>query len=333
MKNIVKQYIELARKNLTEYMKLIFDDKYDKEISDEYIEKYINTRYYNYVENENTTLKTRTLKSLKNTRARLLITYPDKTEIIEDMYLFYHYIMYIDNTLWCKSIDEIIEKMSLTRIKLSLNENTKFCEKIKELVVQNNKQIENLLSVEDFDKFYLKIKNIDKDKKIYDVKLEYNIKFPEIYSEKSKEKVFDTGIVKEDKLFVEYYLTSIAVLKDIMKARFNKQYMLEFASTLFEKNTKIERLLSCVENEIVQEKINFKVYYSEFVKDKENFYSLMRRGYKIAIILDETFEDTDENIDRLEIFSYILVDSKWDKYTRIKKEDKLENKVIAIEKH
>ena len=40
----------------------------------------------------------------------------DKTEIIEDMYLFYHYIMYIDNTLWCKSIDEIIEKMSLTYV-------------------------------------------------------------------------------------------------------------------------------------------------------------------------------------------------------------------------
>ena len=59
----------------------------------------------------------------------------------------------------------------------------------------------------------------------------------------------------------------------------------------------------------------------------------MRRGYKISIILDETYEDTDEIIDRLEIFSYILVDSKSEKYTRIKKEDKLENKVIEIEKH
>ena len=84
------------------------------------------------------------------------------------------------------------------------------------------------------------------------------------------------------------------------------------------------------ENEIVQEKINFKVEYNDFIKNKENFYNLMRRGYKIAIILDETFEDTDENIDRLEMFSYIFIKEKTDKYTRIKKKDKLENKVVAM---
>ena len=56
----------------------------------------------------------------------------------------------------------------------------------------------------------------------------------------------------------------------------------------------------------------------------------MRRGYKIAITLDDTFEDTDENISRLEIFSYILVDRESEKYTRIKKEEKLEDKVIGM---
>lgn len=330
MKNIVNEYIELQKESIEEYIKLIFVDKYDKQISDEYIEKYINTRYYNYVENEKMPLKARTLEALKKERARLLITYKEKAEIIEDMYLFYNYIMYIDNTLWCKSIDDIIEKMSLTRIKLFLEGNTEFCKKMKDLIAQNNKKVSSLLNIEDFDKFYLKIKNVDKDKKVYDVKLEYNIKFPEIYSEKSKEKVFETGIVKEDKLLVEYYLVSRTILKDVIKARFNKQYIVDFASTLFEKPTKIERTLSILENEIVQEKINFKVEYNDFIKNKENFYNLMRRGYKIAIILDETFEDTDENIDRLEMFSYIFIKEKTDKYTRIKKKDKLENKVVAM---
>ena len=195
MKNIVNQYIEMSKENLTQYMKLIFNDKYDPKVSDEYIERYINTRYYNYVENEEMTLKTRTMLALKNTRARLLATYPEKSEIIEDMYLFYHYIMYIDNTLWCKSIDEIIDKMALTRIKLLLNDNTEFCKKMKELVEENNEKTEKLLTIEDLDRFSLKVKNVNKNKKVYEVKLIYDIKFPEIYSEKSKEKVFDTGII------------------------------------------------------------------------------------------------------------------------------------------
>lgn len=331
MRNLENEFIELNKEFITEYMKLIFEEKYDKEISDLYIKRYIDVRYYNYIQFEKqTTLRRKIFISLKQIRAKMLSDFPYKSEIIEDMYLFYHYLLYIDNTLWCKDIGEIIDKMSYTRINLSYEQNTEFCKKMRELINKYNKDIEELLKIQETDKFNVKISNLDKDKKVYKVRLTYNIKFPEIYSEKSKDKVFETGIVKEDKLFIEYYLISNVIIKDIIKTRFQKNYIVDFTSTIFEKKSKLDRMLSIIDGEIIQDKLNFEVEYKDFIKNKEEYYNLIRKGYKLAILLDETFDDTDESINRLEIFNYILIDKDTKRYTRLLKNDKLEDKIIGM---
>ena len=46
--NIMNEYIALTKKQITTYLKLIFENTYDKRYDDMYSEKYINARYYNF---------------------------------------------------------------------------------------------------------------------------------------------------------------------------------------------------------------------------------------------------------------------------------------------
>ena len=46
--NIMNQYIELTKKQINSYMKLVFGNKFNKQYVDIYTDKYINIRYCNY---------------------------------------------------------------------------------------------------------------------------------------------------------------------------------------------------------------------------------------------------------------------------------------------
>ena len=50
--NIMEQYIDITKKQIQEYMQLVFEGSFNKEYCDLFTERYINIRYYNYYENE-----------------------------------------------------------------------------------------------------------------------------------------------------------------------------------------------------------------------------------------------------------------------------------------
>ena len=45
-----------------------------------------------------------------------------------------------------------------------------------------------------------------------------------LYSTQAIENVFNSGLVAEDKLFVEYNLMSVEIIQDILKGNFKRQY-------------------------------------------------------------------------------------------------------------
>ena len=49
--NIMNEYIELTKKQIEKYLRLVFEDTYDKKYNDIYSETYINARYYNFFYN------------------------------------------------------------------------------------------------------------------------------------------------------------------------------------------------------------------------------------------------------------------------------------------
>ena len=144
-----------------------------------------------------------------------------------------------------------------------------------------------------------------------------NIKFPLEYSEFAINKAFQMGLVNEDKLVVEYYLVVLQILRDILKLNFKRKYVLEFAETLLKKPKKIKSVLNIINNAAVQDKISLKIRYEYFLKNHETVYELMREGYKITIILDNSFEATFKNMESLQMFEFVIINRNLKQYEEI----------------
>jgi len=50
--NIMNEYIELTKKQINEYMRLVFEEKFNQNYCDLFTERYLSIRYFNYYENE-----------------------------------------------------------------------------------------------------------------------------------------------------------------------------------------------------------------------------------------------------------------------------------------
>ena len=130
-------------------------------------------------------------------------------------------------------------------------------------------------------------------------------------------------------LLIEYTLLVVECIKEIDKADFETRYLVNFANTLFEKGKKIKQYLKVLENLAIQDKIILKIELNQFEENKELIYSLMKDGFKFAIVLDNKFKYSDANVKKLEVFKYILVPYNIDCYYDFRAdEDKINNVVI-----
>ena len=73
-----------------------------------------------------------------------------------------------------------------------------------------------------------------------------------------------------------------------------------------------------------------KIRYEDFQKKKEEIYELMRNGYRVALIIDNSFEVDYKNIGMLKMFKYIIIDKQSKKYDEIKEYRNLLENVIEI---
>ncbi len=317
--NIINQYIELTKKQINEYMKLVFENNFNKKYCDMYTEKYINTRYYNFYEkNENNTIRTRILDNLRELQEELeKKLYVDKKEI-ENIRVFYYFVLYFDNVVYYKDLEKIIQKITKLREKTLGKKKDGFDKKLYLKMTECIKQKEEFIKKFETNEFYIKLSNYPEKLHIYRVNLKYNIEFPLTYSNYAVEKAFATGIIDEDKLVVEYYLITMQILKDILKQNFKKQYVVEFSSSLLKKPKKLKSLLNIINGTSVQEKLSIKIRYGKFIKNKDKVYDLMRKGYKIAIVMDDTFEVNAKNLQSLDMFKYVIVNKTFKDYEKIK---------------
>ena len=312
--NIINGYIDLTKKQITAYMKLVFGSSLNKYYNDKYIEKYINARYYNYYETElNETFRKKIIKSLKDAEETLEINNISDRDLIQKMNTFFQYVLYFDNVVSCKDIKPKIKRIANLRKKL-LNKKSNTFEKnlYDKMLEYSNKKEEyiNNLNTEDF---YIKTTNYPRRLNVYRVNLKHNVEIPIEYSDFAVNKAFNSGIIKEDKLIVEYYLVEAKILNDILKQKFYKQYVVEFSETLFKKAKKLKTLLNIINNPASLEQITLKIQYEDYTQNKEKIHDLLREGYKFAVVLDETLKVNDKDIQTLEIFKYAILNNKLEK--------------------
>jgi hypothetical protein len=101
----------------------------------------------------------------------------------------------------------------------------------------------------------------------------------------------------------------------------------EITPTILRKKQKLKQVLEIINDPALQDKINLKIQYEELPKYKNNLFELMKEGYKFAIELDNSLKDASE-IEKLTMFSYIVVPKKVRLYKEIMRRYKKADKVI-----
>ena len=305
--NISKEYVSFAKKNIYEYLKIIMNKKFKKDIADILVEEYMSVRYYNYFEIKYKNSVTNINYYLKNKAKELIDT--DNEDYINDVkntYLSFKYILYFDSVLEYDSLKDLIIEIEDFRMKKMELYGEGFQNELANLVKSNTKRKKIFLESFDNDKFTLTLKKTN-NKNVLITDLSYNITFPKIYSEYSKNKVYNSGIVNEDKTFIIYHLTSLLILNNVIKGEYDKKYIVDFPLSIFEKKDKLNRLLNTIDSDVVKDNIIIRFTYSNYLEYKETIDNLIKLGYKFCIELDEQFDYQEKSKIWLELFTYIIV--------------------------
>ena len=267
---------------------------------------------------------------LRDTAKELCIDNIEDRVVIDQMCVFFYYVLYFDKVTYFRDIRKTIEKIAKLRKRILEKEDEDFEKNLYVLVRDYKIQKEKLLETLDSDEFFIKLTNYPQKINVYRVNLKYNLKFPQVYSEFAINKAFNVGLVNEDKLLIEYYLTTKRVLEDVLKQNFTRQYVLEFTDKLLSKPNKLKNLLNIINNTAIKDKVSLKIKYESFIKEKEKIYDLMRDGYKITIILDNSFEINYKNIESLSVFKYVIVNRDLKNYNEIINYKKRIKNIIEI---
>ena len=125
--NIMEQYIDITKKQIQEYMQLVFEESFNKEYCDLFTERYINIRYYNYYENEVIeTMRRKILEHLKRVGEDIIINNINDRELIENMKVFFYYVLYFDNVVYYKDLRTKINQIAKVKRRIFGNVTNEF---------------------------------------------------------------------------------------------------------------------------------------------------------------------------------------------------------------
>lgn len=302
--NNIDKYIKFIKDYLTEYFKLIVKDKYKKIVYNEMLNTYIDIRYFNKYDKKYKQIE-KNIEYYIQENLRTLIEEDNKlVKNVNELYYFFWYLLYLDNTLEYDNLDKLIDKIIIDR-KEKLDLNDDITKELKSLVKESEKKKNNFFNEYLSDTFNLELKSTN-IKNVYNALLSYNIKFPKIYSSYSINRVFKSDIISEDMCFIEYNMISKIVLDNIINKEYNKEYLVDFPFIITSKKEKTNRLLNIITNDLIRENVIIKVTYEYYTKYKSFISDLIKDGVKFAVIIDDTFDYEESSIIWLNIFTYII---------------------------
>ena len=339
-------YLNFTEKKIKKYMKLIFSTYYDEELINEYLRTYVNARYYN-IKNTDKPARAfylRILDELEYKEDILMQKCENEAESLDDKQarlnlihcvkevfgyiLFFDNVRNIENFKNIDSIREIIEKMMELVIEtLNVKFSDGFKEKLYKEIKSDMIQKDVFLDKFDTDEFNLEFDNSGLDEEFYYVNLKHDVKMPMQYSESAIDKVFEEGIIAEDKLQIEYILLSVISLRDIINGNFKDSYIAEFTSSLFKKKQKLNGILSLIGNQALQEKINLNIKYSDYIKNQKSVLEYTKKGYNFVITLDDTIKSV-EDVEKLKMFKLVIAPKDLVIYKEIKTDNSLKNVIF-----
>lgn len=317
--NIVDRYISILKDEFKDYSKLILEKNFNTEIFNIYLENYIDSRYYNFIEETNIrTFRDRMINEIETTKSKMFEKGIYKENILNSQCEIFKNLLVFDNVSTVQNEDVSINK--LQEIYKETHKDNNF----KNIFLDKNIFYDNLKRTlkEKYESKIFNVKYIKLDKDIYISKLEFNIRFSKIYSKSFIETAFTTGTTNEDKLQVEYSIVSKDILNDILNHNFKKKYILNLADSLLSKQKKMKSILNILNSSALQEKASLLITYNNFIKNKDNIYNFIKLGYKFSVYLDESFKLDIANLERLNMFEYSIISNELSNYNEIIKHKK-----------
>ncbi len=308
--NIITEYFNFSKSCVNNYLKKILGKFYDREAADKYLQVYMDTRYYGKYNNPS-------IPFFDNVQNNLNYIYKLNERLDRDKKMLrtikaFNFIYYFDNVKECDSIKQIIDEIEeFRKVELGLNKNKKFNNDLFELVKEDLIKKKEYIDTVNSDKFYYDFSKTSKEG-VFELIINQNLKFPIVYNSVIIDKVFNSADLSQRKATIEFSFGALSVLKDIIKGEFKFEYLVTYPSDISSKKTLFNKLMSIVDNEMLKERITIKITYTDFVKEKESIYDLIRQGFKFAVILANDFEETEENLAIMAVFKYIIINKRND---------------------
>lgn len=304
-RNLINEYVDFVRNNLTNYAEMIMGKYYNGEIFNKYLNKYIDIRYYNlepWMGNDLTSHLNYYLNKV------YLEEESDISKFIFELFKKFYFIDNVDNIEI--DLNDFLSMMNIVRTeKIGINEDD-FIDKFSKMLSDDNDKKEKFISLFDNDDFSLKMNTVP-NYNIYDVTITHAVSVPKIFSNYAVSQVWNSKKVNEGKIKIEYYLISSLLLKNIITCNYNDNYLVDFPISIVKNDDKMKSYFNIFNNEIGKEKIVIKISYGDFIANKDNILFYIKDGFQFAIILDEEYLQN-KNANILNVFKYvIIVDDKY----------------------
>ena len=321
--NMLEEYLSFEKNNITLFAKEILSEYFDETVFTQLLNVYVENRYYNYYSECDLTFDDNIMNNLE--KSFKSITEGMEKEDLEkaaENFLIFNFVIYFDGVSYIE--DSIfLSLLKKYRMKLFNLEDKLFEENISKFIYNTNKKREKFYKIFETKDFYLEETSTNQEN-VIDVVLKYRIDFPKIYSDYAIDRVFESTGISEDKMFVEYQLATLNIIKDIKNCDFEKNYLLEFPVSLFENKEGLKGLLDTFSDDCFKNQSVFKIRYEDYCKYGNDVKEMIKEGYLLAIELDE--EEEIEDLIVFNIFKFIIVD-KDSKYCTNKE---LFDKIIIV---
>lgn len=304
-KTIIEKCMYIKELELDKIVDILLDGESKnnyKTIKNEFIEGYIDARYYSSCKDINVVYNNRNkVKKLDETLLDISRDIVKKykgsdTKYEEKVLLFndiFGVVNFIDNTNRDLTLKEK-RNVYFKKIKKELNFDEVDDRKVKGFVDEIIKvqklhfgMIKYTLDRLDTNLFKANYSSLS-SKNMYAVMLDHNIAFSKIYSDYIVDKTYTEGIVAEDKIQVLLTLLSKELVTNMLNGDFSKKYVIYIPESVYKKDNKLDDIFEMFSDEFAKSSIIVLVEYSNLSDNKDIIKKLIKQGYHFAININDT---------------------------------------------
>ena len=329
-KNLIDKVIFIKEEEINEIVALLNKERVkpnEPSIKDTFLKIYVDAKYYNNCGDISVAYNTKNECSkleavLEEAANKMIKTYTGTDKKYKEKVLKYKniFMMLVTIDHINKLYDDIELKKTAYQKKFAKVFDAKTLNNVIGKVISIQKAYSKILSdslnVIDSNTFELECNQLTSKKNLYGLILKHNINFSRVYSNYIIDKTYDEGIVAEDKVLVAINILYSTIADNMLNNGLKNSYLLYLPSSLYEKEVKLSRVLSLLDDEACKASVIFVIRYSVLIKNKKLIKEIKKHGYRFAIYFDEdVIKEKDQSI--IGIGDYIFVDRKVVKNTNI----------------